>query len=140
MSHLIVFSTIYRTKLIINKSVFILSLSLVYYFSTMESINLELTDKQKQAIEYIAKETSRDLNTVLSLVISEGIIFRFGSVSDYRVLNADNIADEIKKESDYRLGNIKNEILKEDTVYCLVNGINKKSIVNGDSFKDSEVN
>ena len=140
MAHLIVFSTIYRTKLIINKSVFILSLSLVYYFSTMESINLELTDKQKQAIEYIAKETSRDLNTVLSLVISEGIIFRFGSVSDYRVLNADNIADEIKKESDYRLGNIKNEILKEDTVYCLVNGINKKSIVNGDSFKDSEVN
>ena len=134
------FSVIYRTKLIINKSVFILSLILVYYFSTMESINLELTDKQKQAIEYIAKETSRDLNTVLSLVISEGIIFRFGSVSDYRVVNADNIADEIKKESDYRLGNIKNEILKEDTVYCLVNGINKKSIVNGDSFKDSEVN
>ena len=97
----------------------------------MESINLELTDKQKQAIEYIAKETSRDLNTVLSLVISEGIIFRFGSVSDYRVLNADNIADEIKKESDYRLGNIKDEILKEDTVYCLVNGTNKKSIVKG---------
>ena len=105
----------------------------------MDSINLELTDKQKQAIEYIAKETSRDLNTVLSLVISEGIIFRFGSVSDYRVINADNIADEIKKESDYRLGNIKDEILKEDTVYCLVNGINKKSIVNGDTFKDSEV-
>ena len=34
---------------------------------------------------------------------------------------------------------IKDEILKEDTVYCLVNGTNKKSIVNGDSFKDSEV-
>ena len=72
----------------------------------MESINLELTDKQKQAIEYIAKETSRDLNTVLSLVISEGIIFRFGSVSDYRVVNADKIADEVKKESAYRLVNI----------------------------------
>ena len=34
---------------------------------------------------------------------------------------------------------IKDEIIKEDTTYCLVNGTNKKSIVNGDSFKDSEV-
>ena len=131
-------ASIYWPRLLNDKSVF-LSLTLVYYFLIMESINLELTDKQKQAIKYIAKETSRDLNTVLSLVISEGIIFRFGEVSDYRVLNADNIADEIKKESDYRLGNIKDEILKEDTVYCLVNGLNKKSIVNGDTFKDSEV-
>ena len=30
-------------------------------------------------------------------------------------------------------------LAKEDTTYCLVNGTNKKSIVNGDSFKDSEV-
>ena len=34
---------------------------------------------------------------------------------------------------------IKDQIIKEDTVYCLVNGLNKKSIVNGDTFKDSEV-
>ena len=34
--------------------------------------------------------------------------------------------------------NIK-EVIKEDTTYCLVNGNNKKSIVNGDTFKDSEV-
>jgi len=104
----------------------------------MESINLELTDKQKQAIKYIASETSRDLNTVLSLVISEGIIFRFGSVSDYRVVNADKLGDEIKKESDYRLGHIKDEI-KENTEYCLVNGTNKKSIVNGNTWNESEV-
>ena len=127
----------YWPRLLNDKSVF-LSLTLVYYFLIMESINLELTDKQKQAIKYIASETSRDLNTVLSLVISEGIIFRFGSVSDYRVCNADKLGDEIKKESDYRLGHIKDEI-KENTEYCLVNGTNKKSIVNGDTFKDSEV-
>ena len=34
---------------------------------------------------------------------------------------------------------IKDEIIKEDTLYKLTSGINEKSIVNGDSFKDSEV-
>ena len=42
---------------------------------------------------------------------------------------------QIKK--DYQ--KIKDEIIKEDTTYCLVNGSNEKSIVNGDTFKDSEV-
>jgi len=41
---------------------------------------------------------------------------------------------QIKKDNQ----KVKDEILKEDTVYCLVNGINKKSIVNGNTFKDSE--
>tara|TARA_R100000773_G_scaffold24079_2_gene21166 strand:+ start:1087 stop:1386 length:300 start_codon:yes stop_codon:yes gene_type:complete len=31
------------------------------------------------------------------------------------------------------------EVIKEDTLYKLTSGINEKSIVNGDSFKDSEV-
>ena len=34
---------------------------------------------------------------------------------------------------------IKDEIIKEDTLYKLTSGTNEKSIVNGDSFKDSEV-
>ena len=34
---------------------------------------------------------------------------------------------------------IKDEIIKEDTLYKLVDGSDQKSIVNGDSFKDSEV-
>ena len=34
--------------------------------------------------------------------------------------------------------NIK-EVIKEDTLYKLTSGTNEKSIVNGDSFKDSEV-
>ena len=34
---------------------------------------------------------------------------------------------------------IKNEIIKEDTMYRIVAGSDEKSIVNGDSFKNSEV-
>ena len=34
--------------------------------------------------------------------------------------------------------NIK-EVIKEDTLYKLTSGTNEKSIVNGDTFKDSEV-
>jgi len=32
-----------------------------------------------------------------------------------------------------------NEVIKEDTLYKIVAGSDEKSIVNGDSFKDSEV-
>ena len=45
---------------------------------------------------------------------------------------------EIKKQALKQI-NIDNQKIKDDTTYCLVNGTNKKSIVNGDSFKDSEV-
>ena len=34
---------------------------------------------------------------------------------------------------------IKDEIIKEDTLYKLVAGSDEKSIVNGDKFEDSEV-
>ena len=100
---------------------------------------LQLTDIQISAIKLIAKETSRDLETVLSLIISTGITFRFGDVSDYRVQNADNLADEIQEECDYRLGLIKENTPKEDKIYSLVDGTNKKSIVNGNTWNESEV-
>ena len=55
----------------------------------------------------------------------------------------DKLADEIKENALKQINidnqKIKEEIIKEDTTYCLVNGTNEKSIVNGDSFKDSEV-
>ena len=50
---------------------------------------------------------------------------------------------EIKKQAlkqikkDYQ--KIKDEIIKEDTLYKLTSGTNEKSIVNGDTFKNSEV-
>tara|TARA_R100000278_G_scaffold72136_1_gene56710 strand:- start:675 stop:857 length:183 start_codon:yes stop_codon:yes gene_type:complete len=56
---------------------------------------------------------------------------------------SNKIMHEIKKQALKQINKdnqkVKDEILKEDTLYCLVNGTNKKSIVNGDSFKDSEV-
>ena len=42
---------------------------------------------------------------------------------------------QIKKDNQ----KIKDEIIKEDTLYKLTSGTNEKSIVNGDSFEDSEV-
>ena len=55
----------------------------------------------------------------------------------------DKLADEIKENALKQINidnqKIKDEILKEDTTYCLVNGTNEKSIVNGDSFEESEV-
>ena len=49
------------------------------------------------------------------------------------------IKNEALKQINIDNKKIKDEIIKEDTTYCLVNGTNEKSIVNGDSFKDSEV-
>ena len=55
----------------------------------------------------------------------------------------EKLADEIKENALKQINidnqKIKDEIIKEDTTYCLVNGTNEKSIVNGDTFKDSEV-
>ena len=55
----------------------------------------------------------------------------------------DKLADEIKENALNQINidnkKIKDEIIKEDTLYKLTSGTNEKSIVNGDSFKDSEV-
>ena len=55
----------------------------------------------------------------------------------------EKLADEIKQNALKQINidnqKIKDEIIKEDTTYCLVNGTNEKSIVNGDTFKDSKV-
>ena len=52
---------------------------------------------------------------------------------------ADEIKDNALKQINIDNQKIKDEIIKEDTTYCLVNGTNEKSIVNGNSFEDSEV-
>ena len=55
----------------------------------------------------------------------------------------EKLADEIKENALKQINidnqKIKDEIIKEDTLYKLVAGSDEKSIVNGDSFKDSEV-
>ena len=53
------------------------------------------------------------------------------------------LTDEIKENALRQINidnqKIKDEIIKEDTIYRIVAGSEEKSIVNGDSFKDSEV-
>ena len=55
----------------------------------------------------------------------------------------DKLAEDIKENALKQINidnqKIKDEIIKEDTLYKLVDGSDQKSIVNGDSFKDSEV-
>tara|TARA_R100000388_G_scaffold23541_1_gene17901 strand:+ start:525 stop:1028 length:504 start_codon:yes stop_codon:yes gene_type:complete len=55
----------------------------------------------------------------------------------------EKLADEIKENALKQINidnqKIKDEIIKEDTLYKIVAGSEEKSIVNGDSFKDSEV-
>ena len=55
----------------------------------------------------------------------------------------DKLADEIKENALKQINidnqKIKDEIIKEDTQYKLTSGSQEKSIVNGDTFKDSEV-
>jgi len=55
----------------------------------------------------------------------------------------EKLADEIKENALKQINidnqKIKDEIIKEDTLYKIVAGSDEKSIVNGDSFKDSEV-
>ena len=60
----------------------------------------------------------------------------------------DKLADEIRNNAlklikeDYKEieeNIIKENTLKQDTEYCLVNGTNKKSIVNGNTWNESEV-
>ena len=55
----------------------------------------------------------------------------------------DKLADEIKENALKQINidnqQIKDEIIKEDTLYKLTSGTNEKSIVNGDTYKESEV-
>ena len=55
----------------------------------------------------------------------------------------EELADEIKENALKQINidnqKIKDEIIKEDTLYKIVAGSDEKSIVNGDSFKESEV-
>jgi len=90
--------------------------------------DLELTDIQKKAINYLAVETTRDLQTTLSLIIAEGINLRFGEFSDYRVIKADELAEDIKKECNYKLGLLNEENNK--TSYKFDGHINKEIINN----------
>tara|TARA_R100000388_G_C7174204_1_gene125447 strand:- start:148 stop:648 length:501 start_codon:yes stop_codon:yes gene_type:complete len=69
--------------------------------------------------------------------------FYSNNYSQGRINFIDKLADEIKENALRQINidnqKIKDEIIKEDTLYKLVAGSDEKSIVNGDTFKDSEV-
>ena len=196
MSQLNHFSTIYRTKLIIDKSVFFILLSW-FIILNMDYLKIPLTKKQISLLERIAKADDRRLEDLVNLLFSCGLSVYFcersicicknddeytdeeikqKSFNDkllkdnpkfhhqsseeqkaqgYKYVdstfdnyNRDNdfiekLSDEIKENALKQINidnqQIKNEIIKEDTLYKLVAGSDEKSIVNGDSFKDSEV-
>jgi hypothetical protein len=102
--------------------------------------------KQKSLNDKLLKDNSKFFHQSSEEQKAQGFKYVDSTFDNY---NRDNdfiekLSDEIKENAlkQINLDNqqIKNEIIKEDTTYCLVNGTNEKSIVNGDSFKDSEVN
>ena len=193
--HYTFITSIYRPKIIINKSVFYLLAWFITF--NMENLKIPVTKKQLYLLERIAKNDDRRLEDLVNLVFSTGLEIYFCergicvSKNDdeyteneikqkalnekllkdntkfhyqtkeeqealgYKYINStfdnynrDNdfiqkLADEIKENALRQINidnqKIKNEIIKEDTTYCLVNGTNEKSIVNGDTFKDSKV-
>jgi len=196
MSYLTFITSIYRPKLIINKSVFFILLSW-FIALNMDYLKIPLTGKQISLLKRIAKADDRRLEDLVNLLFSCGLSVYFcersicvpknndeyteeeikqKSFNDkllkdnpkffhqsseeqkaqgYKYVdssfdnyNRDNdfiekLSDEIKENALKQINidnqQIKNEIIKEDTLYKLVAGSDEKSIVNGDSFKDSEV-
>ena len=197
MSQLKHFSAIYRTKLIINKSVFYL---LSWFIAlNMQNLKIPVNQKQLSLLKRIAKADDRRLEDLINLIFStgleiyfceRGICFdkdqdeltveekkqikinkklineteKFWSLTDdeqkklgYKKVETqysnyssysgksfiDLLAQEIRNNALKQINKdnqkIKDEILKEDTLYMLTSGTNEKSIVNGNSFEESEV-
>ena len=136
-------TSIYRPNIIINKSVFFILLSWFIIF-IMKKLSIDVTEKQYYLLSRIAKSDDRRLQDLLYLIFSLGLSIYFCERSVYISKDDNEFTEEEKKQNALKQINIdnqkiKDEIIKEDTTYCLVNGTNEKSIVNGDSFKDSEV-
>jgi len=130
--------------------IFSLGLSIYFcersvYISKDDDEFTEDEKKQKALNEKLIKNTKRFHH--LSEKEQKNLGFKQVELG-YSNYNRDNdfiekLANEIKenalKQINIDTQKIKDEIIKEDTTYCLVKGTNEKSIVNGDTFKDSEV-
>tara|TARA_R100001460_G_scaffold26772_3_gene54218 strand:+ start:238 stop:732 length:495 start_codon:yes stop_codon:yes gene_type:complete len=108
----------------------------------------EFTDeekKQKALNEKLIKDTEKfhylsdEEQKKLGFKEVELSYSNYSSENDFIEKLADEIKENALRQINLDNQKIKDEILKEDTTYCLVNGTNEKSIVNGDTFKDSEV-
>jgi len=101
--------------------------------------------KQKAINEKLLKDNPKFHYQSQEEQKAQGYIYVDSSFDNY---NRDTdfiekLSDEIKENALRQINidnqKIKDEIIKEDTLYKLTSGINEKSIVNGDSFEDSEV-
>jgi len=75
----------------------------------LQDSDLVLTDKQKEAIFLIAKNDRRPPAQVLAILLSEGIIYSYGSVAECSAMHgirpdADDLAKDIENESLFQLG------------------------------------
>ena len=115
------------------------------YISKDDDEFTEEEKKQKKLIEKLFMDTERfhhlsdEEQKDLGFKQVELGYSNYSRENDFIEKLSDEIKENALKQINIDNQQIKNEIIKEDTTYCLVNGTNKKSIVNGDSFKDSEV-
>jgi len=130
--------------------IFSLGLSIYFcersvYISKDDNEFTEEEKKQKALNEKLIKDTkkfhhlSEDEQKKLGFKEVELGYSNYSRENDFIEKLADEIKENALRQINIDNKKIKEEIIKEDTTYCLVNGTNEKSIANGDSFKDSEV-
>ena len=86
------FSAIYRTKLIINKSVFLFSYPGLLFF-TMKHLQLSLTDKNYYLLERIAKSLEKIASEGLHITIDHGHIEHIDHVDHIDAIDHTHIDD-----------------------------------------------
>ena len=118
----------------------------------MKHLKLSLTDKNYYLLQRIAQADDRRLNDLIYLVFSTGLSSYFCERAIYFDKDENEITIEEKAQiknnalklikEDYKEieeNIIKENTPKEDKMYSLVDSTNKKSIVNGNTWNDSEV-
>ena len=115
------------------------------YISKEENEFTEEEKKQKAINEKLIKDTekfhylSEEEQKKLGFKEVELSYSNYSRENDFIKKLADEIKENALRQINIDNQQIKDEIIKEDTLYKLVAGSEEKSIVNGDSFKDSEV-
>ena len=115
------------------------------YISKEENEFTEEEKKQKAINEKLIKDTekfhylSEEEQKKLGFKEVELSYSNYSRENDFIEKLADEIKENAIKEINIDNQKIKDQIIKEDTLYKLVAGNNEKSIVNGDTFKESEV-
>tara|TARA_R100001224_G_scaffold110885_1_gene90032 strand:- start:349 stop:840 length:492 start_codon:yes stop_codon:yes gene_type:complete len=91
--------------------------------------------KDTEKFHYLSEEKQKDLGfKQVELGYSN-----YSRENDFIEKLADEIKENALKQINIDNQKIKDEIIKEDKLYKIVAGSEEKSIVNGDTFEDSEV-